>query len=135
MTGQAGGCASTDPGNPESATSASAAQWTTTATRPARGAGRRRRRMNREASVVMTISREDLVPGAYGGAIMITGKVQVSQCSGFPSSPSALSTETVAVYWPLGTVRHWLSFLPLPVKVVPSQVNQRKSVGVALRGG
>jgi len=41
-----------------------------------------------------------------GPAIVITGDVHVSQSAGLFSSPSALSTETVTRYWPLGTVYH-----------------------------
>ena len=41
--------------------------------------------------------------GGYGRAIVTTGEVQVSQCAGLVSSPSAFSTDTLTTYWPLGT--------------------------------
>src|SRR5262245_59363288 len=63
----------------------------------------------------------------------MTGDVHVSQCAGFASSPSALSTDIVTVYWPLGAVCHWGVFLPCPLNDVPSQVNEKKPLGVALR--
>ena len=64
--------------------------------------------------------------GGYGRAIVTTGEVQISQCAGLVSSPSAFSTDTLTMYWPLGTRYCWLSFLPLPVKVMPSQVKAKK---------
>src|SRR6185503_12866298 len=68
-----------------------------------------------------------------GRAIVTTGEVQVSQSAALASSPSAFSTDSLIVYWPFGTVVHWLPFLPLPVNVVPSHALAKKPPGVELR--
>lgn len=62
------------------------------------------RHKDKKSPADLSAGPEDAAKRDYGRAMLITGEVQVSQCAGLFSSPSALSTESFTTYWPFGTV-------------------------------